>query len=350
VRVAVQVTVPLLSADQLVDSAIDLLARLPRASASVHDALYQLWQREGHTHHEAVTAAYTLAAGLQRHAQRHPLLQLVHQALRGEASGASVLRITRLLQEAQRVLQHAGALHLPGAAAAGAMQLDDAMQLLQQMFPAKSDEELGAIHACLAAGASSGPATGSDVADISALRSTPQSHLLMPSTSGPTELEASGDGVLDAAATAASAGYEPEQLDSGEPEVRRDRAQLLEVLAKQHASAVLAAHVDLRRAMAAVPADLPDDCVSPAALRRGLLDTSGIDVCDASTVLSMLVRAASGSPEQGFRAQDLAAKVAQVVPMRLKCECDAGAALQWLQGLSAEAQGHGSTAELPDVA
>ena len=377
---AVQVPVLLLDRQELERVVLDLIVSIHPAAASLHEALYQHWLRQGMPHSHVTACAYSLLASLQPHTAASPLLTLLHTALRGECSGQAVLQVAAALQDVTHLLGEAEMLQLPGITSQGVAPVEDAMQLIHQLLPDRSGEELDAIQACIhACGVNVGGAADNVVA-FARLHAT---HLDMVGDfvagarlsghdsdglswagapglehlggSAPSLDQVQSEHVADAPSTTAAEYQPPQALNGAEdPELQQcmEIPSLVGLVGGQQAQRLLHLHQEVQASAAALAADQPDEQVSLVQLHACLAAVPGLTLGAAHATccaLSQRLRR-EGCEHCSIAAKTAAIVVACEVPLECAQGVDVGAALAWLQGLQAHAHGHESTAALPEVA
>ena len=313
---------------------LHLLACLPaQANGGLHASLYHMWQRQSLPHSAIACRAYSLAASLHVNKSSEALLQLVSDVLFGHVPSQLATSVARATQSTAALLQHAAALQLPGAGP-GSMVVDDALQLLQCLFPDKPSHDVQQMVTCVHSAAQG------NTVSLAALSFVPRNHL------GDSAMAGSGSG---------SQGTAPPVLgldgDAGSDSEPSKAQCLLQVVAAQHAAAARAAYTHAQSVIRSAVGSAVEPSGKLGTLQNCLVNDLGLSTAGAAELSAKLLATQVHSDSYNASHIDFQADmVAALMPEPAEVCLDSVAALQWLQGLQAQGHGLESAAELPDVA
>jgi hypothetical protein len=388
----VQLAVRLATQEQLTNAVVSLLLNGEGGLLScrtLHAALYEHWQAQLPDHEAVNRVAYSFVASLQQHAQRSALLKLTSRALQGDAPAQALWRLAEVQAAVRRVLDTARALPRYAVQSPGVLHQDDARQLLRRLLPNRTVEQLAALcESCIVAPQC---ADGCGGFSCVAALSIPEDELLaavradfssgdLKAASGPVPSgeaalvsTAAGQGrVEDSGQPLSKVGEAPEKDTSqacavtqgGVPprrvvqasDARTREPSFLVLIAEQHAQQLLA----LDAAVCDALADLQqgEAGISELAVMQRLRQIESLckDVCAADLPLHPCSGIVAMNGAEG-REQSVGLPPGRVLRVGLKegallrstGDCDEGAAWEWLRGLQGRAQGHESSAGLPEV-
>jgi hypothetical protein len=114
-------------------------------NCTIHAALYQHWQAQLRSHEAVTQVAYSFIASLQQHSQKNELLTLTAKALQGDVPAQALWHLAEVLAAVRRVVT--GALGLPRSAMPSPEMLHhkEAQELLHRLLPNRTDEQLHAL-------------------------------------------------------------------------------------------------------------------------------------------------------------------------------------------------------------